>query len=435
MRILATTLIALASCGLLNAMTLEDAVTLAKARSLAQQGPRIDQQRTLGQLDEAWSNALPQIEGSVGYQRAMKKGKIFFPNPSDGELMALELDQNNSLLANITLNQPLYTFGRVAAGVRGAKAAEHAARHAVAHQDNQTELDVMQRFWSVLMLRDVVRARELSLAVSDSSLTRAERMRAVGLLSDYDVLRVQVQAQNQRPPLDRARSDLALAELSLKDYLGVPMDTTILIEGDLQLYDITADTVDGLANLKDRDDLTALRQMSIAQQNLYTIYRNARWPVLAGQMKYNWQWQNDDWDVDPQNNYSSLYAGVALSIPIWSSGAIHGKAMQSRADWKRAELAYNQAERGARLQFEAAAKDLETAQANQVAAELAVKLSEEARRIAQTKFSQGQLTPLEMDAAQLDELTARVSLADATYRRLLAGAQLRMALGHSPYTN
>lgn len=285
------------------------------------------------------------------------------------------------------------------------------------------------------MLRDVVRARELSLAVSDSSLTRAERMRAVGLLSDYDVLRVQVQAQNQRPPLDRARSDLALAELSLKDYLGVPMDTTILIEGDLQLYDITADTVDGLANLKDRDDLTALRQMSIAQQNLYTIYRNARWPVLAGQMKYNWQWQNDDWDVDPQNNYSSLYAGVALSIPIWSSGAIHGKAMQSRADWKRAELAYNQAERGARLQFEAAAKDLETAQANQVAAELAVKLSEEARRIAQTKFSQGQLTPLEMDAAQLDELTARVSLADATYRRLLAGAQLRMALGHSPYTN
>ncbi|MBK6765661.1 MAG: TolC family protein [bacterium] len=244
-----------------------------------------------------------------------------------------------------------------------------------------------------------------------------------------------MQAQNQRPPLDRARSDLALAELALKDYLGVPMDTTIRVEGDLSVYDVPTDTLDGLSQLPERDDLTALQQMSIAQQNLYTIYRNARWPVLAGQMKYNWQWQNDDWDVDPRNNYSSLYAGVALSIPIWSSGAVHGKALQSRADWKRAELAYSQAERGARLQYEAAIKDLGTAHANQTAAELAVKLSEEARRIAQTKFSQGQLTPLEMDAAQLDELTARVSLADATYRRLIAGAQLRMALGQNPFTN
>ncbi|MBK6765660.1 MAG: TolC family protein [bacterium] len=180
MRLLSTLLLGLTIAGTLNAMTLEEAVALAKQRSLAPQGARIDQQRTRGQLDEAWSNALPQIEGSVGYQRAMKKGKLFFPNPDNGELMQLELDQNNAILANVTLNQPLYTFGRVAAGVRGAKAAEHAARHAVAHQDRQTELDVMQRFWSVLMLRDVVRARELSLAVSDSSLARAERMRAVG---------------------------------------------------------------------------------------------------------------------------------------------------------------------------------------------------------------------------------------------------------------
>lgn len=421
--------------GSVSAMTLDEAIALAKQRSLSQQAPRIEQQKTRGQLVEAWSNALPQIEGSVGYQRALKKGKIFFPNPDNGELMPLELDQDNALLANVTLNQPLFTFGRVAAGVRGAKAAEHATRFAVAQQDRQTEFDVMQRFWSVLMLRDVVSARELSLAVSDSSLTRAERMRAVGLVSDYDVLRVRVQAQNQRPLLDRARSDLELAELALKEYLGVPMDTLIQFDGALSEYFINADTTSSLKNLNERDDISALRNLSIAQENLYVIYRNARWPVLAGQLKYNWQWQNNEWDVHPRNNYSSLYAGVSLSIPIWSSGATHGKALQYRADWRKAELNLAQAERGARLQFEAAAKDLSTAIANEEAARLAVQLAEEARRIAQTKFSQGQLTPLEMDAVQLDELTARVSLADATYRRLTAGAQVRMALGYSPFAN
>ncbi len=418
-----------------NAMTLEEAIALAKQRSLGQQGPQLDKIKTQGQLVEAWSNALPQIEGQVGYQRAIKKGKIFFPNPDTGNPMPLELDQNNALSAGVTLNQPLFTFGRVAAGLRGAKAATRATEHAISHQDLKTELDVMQRFWSVLMMRDVVKARELSLQVSDSSLHRAERMRDLGLLSDYDVLRVRVQAQNQRPALDRARSDLTLAELTLKEYIGVPIDTTLNFEGQLDSYSIPVDTIAGTMRISNRNDLEALRDMATAQENLYVIYRNARYPVLAGQMKYAWQWQNDDWDVNPRNNYSSLYAGVNLAIPIWSSGAVHGKALQYRADWRRAEWTLAQAERGARLQYEASLKDLETSIENEKAARLAVELSEQARSIAQTKFSQGQITTLEMDSAQLDELTARVSLADATFRRLSAGAELRMALGLSPNAN
>ncbi|MCL4306237.1 TolC family protein [bacterium] len=418
-----------------NGMTLNEAIAIAKSRSLAQQRPRIEQQKARGQLDEAWSNALPQIEGHVGYQRALKKGKIFFPNPETGDFAALELDQENALQANVTLNQPLLTFGRIAAGVRGAKAYTLAAKHGVERQESQTELDVMQRFWTVLLMRDVVSARELSLAVSDSSLKRAERMRDVGLLSDYDVLRVRVQAQNQRPELDRARSDLQLAELSLREYLGVPIDTTFQIEGSLAEYALGVDTAEVESDLKERDDIMALRNAAVAQENLYVIYRNARWPVLGGQLKYQWQWQNNEWDVHPRNNYSALYAGVSLTIPIWSSGATHGKALQYKADWRRAELDLAQAERGARLQYESAAKDLKTAQENESAARLAVQLAEEARRIAQTKFAQGQVTPLEMDAVQLDELTARVSLADANYRRLLAAARLRLALGQSPFAN
>lgn len=431
--LLITALLAFATVG--KAMTLEEAIALAKQRSLAQQGPRLDQIKTQGQLVEAWSNALPQIEGTVGYQRAIKKGKIFFPNPETGDPMPLELDQNNALSAGVTLNQPLFTFGRVAAGLRGAKSANRATEHAINQQNRQTELDVMRRFWSVLMMRDVVRAREMSLSVSDSSLSRAQRMRDLGLLSDYDVLRVRVQAQNQRPALDRARSDLALAELSLKEYLGVPMDTTLKFDGTLDSYSIPVDTIAGTMRINNRDDLNALRDLVTAQQNLYVIYRNARFPVLAGQMKYAWQWQNNEWDINPENNYSALYAGVALSIPIWSSGAISGKALQTKADWRRAEWTLAQSERGARLQYEAALKDLETSIENEKAARLGVELAEQARSIAQTKFSQGQLTTLEMDAAQLDELTARVALADATFRRLTASAEVRMAIGLSPYSN
>ena len=66
---------------------------------------------------------------------------------------------------------------------------------------------------------------------------------------------------------------------------------------------------------------------------------------------------------------------------------------------------------------------------------LAVSQAQTARTIAQTKLSQGQITPLEMDAARLEELVARVAVAQARYDRLVAAAETRMALGLMPYSN
>jgi HAE1 family hydrophobic/amphiphilic exporter-1 len=415
-----------------SALTLDQAIALGKQRSLRMEEPRIEHMRMKGRVREAWSNALPQVEGVAAYQRYFKPAKVFFPNPETGEIMPLELQQDNNALAEATLTQPLFTFGRVAAGLRAAYAAHRSQDHFERNTHRAIELEITRRFCTVLLMRDVVEARRTSLAVSDSSLTRARRMRSVGLMSDYDVLRVQVQAANQIPQLQQAENDLRLAELSLFELLGVPLDTTLSVEGDLQTYaaQINADTA--AVNFRERDDLQGLRDLTKLYKNVYVLNRNADLPVLAGQMKYQWQWTSDEWDVNEQNNSSSLYGGLSLSWPIWTSGKNYGKAQQAKADWRRAELDLAQAERGAELQLEAAVRSYETAQATEASAKLAVEQAQEARRIAQTKYGQGQITLLEMDAAQLDELIARVALAQATYNRLLAAAETRMALGLNP---
>jgi outer membrane protein TolC len=167
---------------------------------------------------------------------------------------------------------------------------------------------------------------------------------------------------------------------------------------------------------------------------VYVLTRNADLPVLAGQMKYAWQWTSDKWAANDTNSFSSFYGGLSLSIPIWTSGKNIGRGQQAKADWRRSELDLEQAERGAKLQLESAVRTYETAQASETSAQLTVQEAEEARHIAQTKLAQGQLTQVEMDAAQLEELVARVSLAQATYNRLVAAAETRMALGLTPFT-
>jgi outer membrane protein len=294
-RITLLTLVTLLTFAQLGAgMTLAEAVAIGKKRSLAQVKPQLDQDRVKGQVIEAWSNALPQVEGTVGYQRAIKPTKFFFPDES-GNLQAIEIGADNAIQADVTLNQPLLTFGRVAAGLRGAYAAKRANEHMITQNTRNVEYEVMTRFWSVLLLRDVVKAREASLSISDSSLTRAQLMKEVGLMSDYDVLRVRVQAENQKPQLQDAQKNLRLAELSLKEYLGVPLDTTITFDGSLEDFHFEVDSSDVQKQIQSRDDLEALRHLSDMQKNIYVIFRNAHWPTLGGQLKYSWQWQNNEW--------------------------------------------------------------------------------------------------------------------------------------------
>jgi outer membrane protein len=416
------------------ALTLDEAITLGKERSLRMEAPRIELLRTKGRVREAWSNALPQIEGLAGYQRYWKPAKVFFPDPQTGDVMPLELQQDNNALAEATLTQPLYTFGRISAGLHAAYAARRSQIHLKSNTSRELELEIVRRFGAVLLTRDVVEARRQSLAVSDSNLARVQRMRDVGLMSDYDVLRVKVQAANQIPLVQQAENSWRLAQLSLTELLGVPMDTMLKAEGNLDDYATALQVDTTSADYLNRDDLQALRDLTDLYRNVYVINRNADLPVLAGQVKYSWQWTNDDWAINPRNNTASLYGGLSLSIPIWTSGRNTGRGDQAKADWRRAELDLAQAERGARLQLESAVRSLETAKANEQAAELAVQQAEEARHIAQTKLAQGQITTLEMDSAQLDELVARVSLAQASYDRLVAAAEARTALGLSPYS-
>jgi HAE1 family hydrophobic/amphiphilic exporter-1 len=417
------------------ALTLEQALSLGKTQSLQLQGPRIDKEKTDGQVREAWSNALPQVDGLLAYQRYWKAPVIFFPSfDNSGDIMAIKTQQDNNAMGQITLTQPVYTFGRIGAGLKAAYAARRSNELLIRNNDQTLELDVMRRFWTVLLLRDLVDVRRNSLAVSDSALQKVQRLRDAGLMSDYDVLRSRVQVNNQIPQLQQAQNNLRLAEMSLKDLLGVPLDTALEVEGQLTDFAVPLEADTSTPQLAARSDLEALRDLSTLFQNVYVINRNARLPILAGTLNYSWQWTNNRWAINPHNNASSVYGGLALTIPIWSSGRVSGKAQQAKADWRTAQLNLKKAERGARLQYEAAISSYQTALANQQAASLTVEQAQQARAIAGTKLAQGQITPLEMDAAQLDELVARVSLAQAHFDRLVAASEARLALGLNPYS-
>lgn len=414
-----------------QAMTLDQAITIGRERSLRQLAPKIEMSRVEGQITEAWSNALPQVDALASYQRAFEAPVMFFPIDSVN-VMKIETQQKNTGYGEVTLTQPIYTFGRINAGLKAAFATRRSNEYMASQAQKSLDLDIVKGFWSVLLLQEVVTVRREALSVAEGALEKVTQLRNVGLLSDFEVMRARSQVSALVPDVIQAENDGKLALLALLEVLGLPLDTAVVLEGSLNDYSIPAEEV-SMERALARDDLSALREGVAAYEEIYKIYKNAGMPSIGAQLKYSWQWGEEDFEVSSSNSASALTGGIALNIPVWNSGKVSGKAQQIRADVRKMRLDLANAERGVQLQVSAAKSSLQTAKMKLESAGIALNEASQARRIAETQLENGQVTPLDLQTAQLNETAAKLGLANAKFNLLTANADLKLAIGQSPY--
>jgi HAE1 family hydrophobic/amphiphilic exporter-1 len=420
------------SAPMIGAMTLEEAIQYGKQNSLKQEGSRIAQEKVEGQIVEAWSNALPQVDALASYQRAFEAPVMYFPG-ENGSVTKIETQQKNTGYGEATVSQPIYTFGRIGAALNAALETRRSNQLSAAQTEKNLELDIMRAYWTMLLMRDVVQVRKEALDVAESSLERIEKLKNVGLLSEFDVQKVRSQVSSLVPALNEAESNSRLSELAFLELLGAPLDTSVTIEGTLDNFRVETpeDTSTGAALA--RDDLKSMRAGIEAFEDIYTIYKNAGLPTIASQLKYSWQWGDKSFEINSTNSASSLTGGISMIIPLWTSGKNSGKAQQMKADLRQMQLGLNMAERGIQLQLASARDKYHTALLNEESATIALRHAEETRRIASLRLDNGQITTLELQSAQFEETAAKLAVTSARYNKLIAAAELRLAAGQAPF--
>jgi outer membrane protein TolC len=380
--------------------------------------PTFAREKVEGQITEAWSNALPQVDALASYTR-----NFDVPSPQP----------DNIRYGEIVLTQPIYTFGRVRAGLNAAFATRRSTEHQANQTDKALELDVMRGFWSILLLEEVIQVRRDALRVAEGVLERMTRLRDVGMLSDFEVLRARSQVSQLVPEVLQAENNRNLAQLALLEMLGLPLDTTVAFEGKLGDYSVIVGVDTTLQHALARDDLEAMRDGVRAYEEIYRIYKTGAMPSLGAQVKYSWQWGDNSFDFNGKNSSTSLAGGIALNIPVWNSGRVSGKADQVRADLRKMQLDLKMAERGVQLQLTSSQSNYRTAQLKMESAAVAVNEASEARRIAEIQLENGQVTPLDLQTSQLNETSVKLGLVNAKYTLLVAEAELRLAAGQHPF--
>ena len=444
-------------------LSLEEAVVRALRDSEEIAAARAALSQADAQVTQATAGALPQINSSLTYNRAIKTifDEAKGPPPVSDTLIppAFDLDKppkerfdllsqllaqdfigalfgglpfgrKNTYIATFTLAQPLYVGGKVGAALRVAKHFKAAARNQLQETEADIALQVRSAYLTAGLAQRLVGIAVESRRVAAEHLAQVEAFFEAGTAAEFDVLRARVDLENRDPIVVQAENGATLAVLDLKRLVNIPARQPVRLVSELDptLVDVDEEALREM--VMDRPALQAAAEAVGMREEAVNIAKGNRLPTVTFLGTMGFQAYPDD-PLPPgfdewRKDWS---AALSISMPLFDGFRTKGEIDQARADLKTAELQETQLEESLNLQLSAALAEYRAARSQILARRQTVTMAERALELAEARFANGLSTQLEVSDAALLLDQARVNEVQALYDYVRALATLERLSG------
>ncbi len=413
-------------------LTLDAAVQRSLEQSVDMRLARAAVLEASGQVRQAFSGALPQVTGSLVYTRQFAS---IYQGMGGSDSLA-KLFQNtpfgapNAWNVQLQATQLLWSGGKVGAGFAAAKS----FRQAASLQQDETAADVTfrvkQAYWNAALQSRLLAIAVENLAQARQHLREVQLYRQAGTRAEYDLLRAQVDAANQEPPVVQARNGYDVALLELKRLVNIPADQPLVLASALDSPGATipvlaADSV----GPPQRPGLAAADATVREYEQLLKVARADRWPTLSVTTTYNEQAFPTDVSPFGARFLRGWNGEVRLSFPIFLGFKTAGSIEQARAVLLRAEAQRDGLRRQVELEVAQARGEVDRARALLAARRETVRQALRAQYLAGVRYTNGMATQLDVSDARVAAQQSEVNEVQATRDYLVALAQLERALG------
>jgi outer membrane protein len=428
-------------------LTLDAALEHARkhAPELAQAQTTIQAARA--RVDIARSPLLPQIIGSVGYQRSTfnsgsSGGSLTSTTTSTGvdttstttttgigpsgtSRSRFSFDTRDQWNASIRASQLLYDFGQSRDSLRAAQASERAQVENARGTSLDVDHAVRDAFLTAAANKALVQVAQESLDNQARHLAQIQGFVSVGTRPSIDLAQSRTEVANARLSLLRAENNYAVAKTQLERAMGF----------DPGEYDVSSQVPDaepeenvGLDKLVDqaertRPEFAVLQYQERAQELTLNANRAAYAPSLDLTGNVNEAGSALD---ELALNFG---AGITLSWPIYQGGVVDARVRESRATLIGLKIQRELLRKDTRRELEQALLSLHAAQAALEIADEVVANAGERLRLAEGRYSAGVGNVIELGDAQLVLSSAQSQRVSATYELGQARLQLRIGLG------
>ncbi len=416
-------------------LSLDEAVKRALATGEEMRSAHALVMQTSGQATQQLSRALPQINGTITYDR--KLNSIFEGLSADtsgfGQLLKdSPFAAQNTWTAQITAEQLLWSGGKVSSALNAAKAARRSARATEKETASTVTFQVKRAYFDACYAQRLVEIAQRGLGQAREHLRQVESSQRQGGRSEYETLRARVDAANQEPAVIDASHGLDIALLALKRLVNAPLERPLLLVTPLAFPDSLVPVVpDRAPSTEARPALAAADEEVEARRNALNVYRNQRWPDLYASTTLQEQAFPGSFLPGFDQFRKNWDAYLRLELPIFTGLRTEGQITQARGEYEKARADRDQLREVVAIEAVQARADLDRSLSTLLARRETVRQAQRAWELADVRYTNGMSTQLEVSDARLQFSTAEVNEVQATRDYLVALANLERAVGRS----
>lgn len=396
-------------------------------------------------LEQGAQVRISQQEKELARERTREVRSYLFPSLSatadygkvDQDLLDSfgenQFGTDESWTAEVELRQPLFSGGKSTAALAEQQRLEAAQGAQYQEVVLDTILLVKTRFYEVLLARAEVEVREQSVELLTEELRNERRKYEAGEVSQFNVLRAEVELANSRTPLIRARNAVTLAYEELKRVLGVTPDSPLRAgrrfrlvgELDYEPFQITLD--DALERAQKRPRLARLSMIEEAAEEAVKVEQADYFPSLDAYAAYGIEKSRFSQELD--DTLDGWRAGLELEWDIFTSFRRPARVEQRARELAIARTELRQARLDIEVEVRRAHSSLLEARALVRSSTKVVEQAEESLRLARNRAQAGAATQLDVLSAQVALTEARSNRVRALHDYNLAVAALERAVG------
>ncbi|MBN2409897.1 MAG: TolC family protein [Candidatus Aminicenantes bacterium] len=410
-------------------LTLEKSIDLALAQNPFYLASRERVDAAEAKVREAASQFFPSLNAQ-GLQNLDEKVFVLeFPSMiPGGRPQRVAIDFTRDYQLTLSFSVPLYTGGRLSAGYKSAKLNYMSSQESARQTTQETVFNVKRGFYNCLLARQLVQVTEEAIELAEKLLQNVRNMSEVGMASRLDLLRAEVRVANLKPPVIQARNNLALAELSLKTFLGLDVDQPVEIVGDMTYAPVEVDLEESVArSLANRPEVNQILYQKQMAGEMIKLAKADYLPTIAISGNYNTWADQFKFGKDTWQSFYSF--NLVLNIPLFNGLQTPAKVAHSKALIRELEHTEKGLLNNIKFEVQSAYLNLNQAKESLLSQEKNVDAAKESVRVAELNYAEGLITITDVGAAQVALSEARINYLRAIYDYVISQAQLEKAMG------
>jgi outer membrane protein TolC len=413
-------------------LSLADAIERAKAHNPDATAAAVAEREAAQRVAQARGGFLPRVDFSESWQRGNHPVFAFSSRLAQRSLTAgdLALDALNhpaatdNFRAAFTVEQTLFNRGTTAS-VRSASIGLDMAATATQIVAQDLTSAVTEAFGRVVAAAATVRSATAAIDTARADRELAGNRRDAGVVTDADVLQIDVHLARALEQHIQAVSDERVARSHLNQLMGEALTTQFALDSAASASDV--DIADAAAleeqAVRHRPEIALARQQEQLAAAAVDAAKAAFLPHVSAQA--GWEWNGATWD----SRSSAWVVGAVARISLFNGLADKARLAEARDQVARRAIETRKSETMVRLDVQVAIARLEAARASEVVGRAAVESARESHRIIRDRYRGGLADASALLRAAETVQQAEARQISALVNVLTARANLQRAIG------